>query len=303
LVNKLRGTETNVVLLDCGDFASDWGYGQEIAAEATLRAMNLMGYAAVALGPRDLSLGPESLAGLLKNVAFPVVTSNLVSVETGRPFGTDRAVFVRDGVRIGVVGVLPEDEAKKIAPVFLEKGLFRVLPMEEAVRKAVGEIRGKVDILILLSQGTYKETSRLVEKVSGIDLAVSAGLGKAVPGAPAPKTPVVTSPERGNELGFVRFKVRRGRATLLEKRMIGLGCYDPDIPEDEAVAFFFGSEFKIQMAKARQELFGRRERRDPKDSFIPWHPAPPAIPAPKLKKDEGTGSVPPGTGAVPREKP
>jgi len=300
LVNKLRGTEANVVLLDCGDFSSDWGYGQEIAAEATLKAMNGMGYAAAALGPLDLALGPESLAGLLKNVAFPVVTSNLVNGETGRPFGTGQAVFERGGVRIGVVGVLPGDEVKETAPAFLEKGLFRILPMEEAVRKAVGEIRPKADVLILLSQGTFEETCRLVEKVSGIDLAVSAGVGKAVPGAPVPKTPVVTSPERGNELGFVRFKVRKGRAMLLEKRMIGLGCYDPDIPEDETVASFFGDEFKIKMAKARRERFGRRERREP---IMGKEPSRPALPAETLKKGEGTGPVLPGTVPVPGKKP
>jgi len=300
LVNKLRGTEANVVLLDCGDFSSDWGYGQEIAAEATLKAMNGMGYAAAALGPLDLALGPESLAGLLKNVAFPVVTSNLVNGETGRPFGTGQAVFERGGVRIGVVGVLPGNEVKETAPAFLEKGLFRVLPMEEAVRKAVGEIRPKADVLILLSQGTFEETCRLVEKVSGIDLAVSAGVGKAVPGAPVPRTPVVTSPERGNELGFVRFKVRKGRAMLLEKRMIGLGCYDPDIPEDETVASFFGDEFKIKMAKARRERFGRRERREP---IMGKEPSRPALPAETLKRGEGTGPVLPGTVPVPGKKP
>jgi len=300
LVNKLRGTEANVVLLDCGDFSSDWGYGQEIAAEATLKAMNGMGYAAAALGPLDLALGPEILAGLLKNVAFPVVTSNLVNRETGRPFGTGQAVFERGGVRIGVVGVLPDNEVKETAPAFLEKGLFKVLPMEEAVRKAVGEIRPKVDLLILLSQGTFEETCRLVEKVPGIDLAVSAGVGKAVPGAPVPGTPVVTSPERGNELGFVRFKVRRGRAMLLEKRMIGLGCYDPDIPEDETVASFFGDEFKIKMAKARRERFGRRERREP---IMGKEPSRPVLPAETLKKGEGTGPVLPGTVPVPGKKP
>ncbi len=299
-MNKLRGTEANVVLLDCGDFSSDWGYGQEIAAEATLKAMNGMGYAAAALGPLDLALGPESLAGLLKNVAFPVVTSNLVNGETGRPFGTGQAVFERGGVRIGVVGVLPGNEVKETAPAFLEKGLFRVLPMEEAVRKAVGEIRPKADVLILLSQGTFEETCRLVEKVSGIDLAVSAGVGKAVPGAPVPRTPVVTSPERGNELGFVRFKVRKGRAMLLEKRMIGLGCYDPDIPEDETVASFFGDEFKIKMAKARRERFGRRERREP---IMGKEPSRPALPAETLKRGEGTGPVLPGTVPVPGKKP
>jgi len=259
-----------------------------------------MGYAAAALGPLDLALGPESLAGLLKNVAFPVVTSNLVNGETGRPFGTGQAVFERGGVRIGVVGVLPGNEVKETAPAFLEKGLFRVLPMEEAVRKAVGEIRPKADVLILLSQGTFEETCRLVEKVSGIDLAVSAGVGKAVPGAPVPRTPVVTSPERGNELGFVRFKVRKGRAMLLEKRMIGLGCYDPDIPEDETVASFFGDEFKIKMAKARRERFGRRERREP---IMGKEPSRPALPAETLKRGEGTGPVLPGTVPVPGKKP
>ncbi len=140
-----------------------------------------------------------------------------------------------------------------------------------------------------------------MEKVSGIDLAVSAGVGKAVPGAPAPRTPVVTSPERGNELGFVRFKVRGGRAMLLEKRMIGLGCYDPDIPEDETVASFFGDEFKIKMAKARRERFGRRARREP---IMGKEPSRPALSGGDVEEGRRNGTpCRPGPFPVPGKRP
>lgn len=259
MINNIRGKDRNVILLDCGDFVSVRTAGREVTAEATLIAMSGMRYDALVLGPLDLSLGPDGLEGLLKNVAFPVVTTNLVSGETGRLFGTGRAVFEREGVRIGVIGVLPADEVKKIAPVFLEKGLFRVLSMEEAVGRTVREIHGRVDLLILVSHGSYRETCELVEKVPGIDLAIATGEGKTVPGSPVPATPVLKAPERGASLGYARFGIEKDRVTLREKRMIGLDCRDPDVREDRTVATLLGHEYKRKLAASRRGRAVREE--------------------------------------------
>ena len=79
--------------------------------------------------------------------------------------------------------------------------------MERAVAKAVQEIRDKADVIILLSQAGYDETHRLADKIPGIDLAVSAEVGRDISAKETFKTPVLGAPNRGTSLGYARLGI------------------------------------------------------------------------------------------------
>jgi 2',3'-cyclic-nucleotide 2'-phosphodiesterase (5'-nucleotidase family) len=276
-VGEFRKTGENIVLLDCGDFVSEQGYDRELTARVFLKGMNGMMYDAVVLGPQDLALGPGRLKNLLEDAIFPVVTSNVVNGGTGEPFEKGHAVFERGGVRIGVVGVVPDGEVKRTAPFFREGGMFRVLPMEEAARKAVGEIRNRVDVLVLVSQGSYAETCGIVEKVPGIDLAVYAGEGGPIPGRPLPSTPVLQSPHRGGALGFAKIAFRDGKAVLKEHRLISLSCKGGDIPEDPVIAALIGPDFNEKLAGLRLKYSTEGDEQALKEAKELWKLSPKAF--------------------------
>ncbi len=287
-VAELRQTEKNVILIDCGDFVSDQGYGRDLTAQVFLKGMNGMMYDAVVLGPQDLALGPGHLKCLLADAIFPVVTSNVVNGETGAPFEKGCAVIEREGIRVGVVGVLPEGEVKRTAPAFREGGMFRILPMEEAARKAVSEIRGRVDVLVLACQGSYDETCRIVEEVPGIDLAIFAGSGKHIPGTPLPATPVLQSPHRGSALGIARFDIRDGKAVLAKHRLISLSCKGGNIPEDPVVAALIGPDFNQKLAGLKMKFTAGQDETILKEAKELWKLSPKAYLERERKKQEAT---------------
>jgi 5'-nucleotidase len=294
MVNKLRGTEKNIILLDCGDFVSDdRGKVQEITAEVTMKGMNGMMYDAVILGPRELSLGPVRLKAILANAVFPTVTTNLVSGETGRLFGTGHVIVERNGMRVGFIGVMPEGEVKAALPSYQERGLFRVLPVEEAVAKAVGEIRDKVDVLVLVSHESYALTCKLVDKVSGIDLAISASDERETPAGPAPPKPVLRAAYRGTSLGYATFEMRKGKAVLRERKKVDLDCSAPDIPEDPAVAALIGPDFEEKVGELARKRAASEEAQVLKEAKELWKLSPREYLEQEMKKEGGKNAAMP----------
>lgn len=294
MVNKLRGTEKNIVLIDCGDFASDdRGTVQEITAEVTVKGMNGLLYDAVVLGPRDLSLGPARLKAIMENAVFPAVTTNLVSGATGRLFGTGHVIVERGGMRVGIIGVMPEKEVKEAVPTYQERGLFKVLSVEEAVGKAVGEIRGKVDVLALVSHEGYGETCKLVEKIPGIDLAISASDDRETPPGVVPPAPVVKAAFRGTSLGYVTFEMRDGKAVLRERKKVDLDCSAPDIPEDPAVAALIGPDFEERLAMLARERTKEEEAQVLREAKELWKLSPREYLEQEMKKEGGKNAAMP----------
>lgn len=283
---------------------------QDIIGEMTLKGMNGMVYDAVVLGPWDLSLGPGRLKDLLKDTIFPAVTSNLVMGDKGQFFGVGNVIVERGGVRVGILGIMPEEEVKVAARVFQRRGQIHVMPVKEALEKAVDEIRGKVDILVLVSHASYKETCNIVKMFPKIDLAICASDEGETPGDPIPSKPVVMAAYRGTSLGYVKFEMREGKAFLRQRKRIDLNCSAPDIPEDPIVAALIGPDFdeKLnQLAKQRSEAMEVQLMKEAKEL---WKLSPKEYLEQEMKKQDEEGvtspenpflqkkQLPPGSGGA-----
>ena len=258
-------------------------------AEVTLKAMGLMKYDAVALGPQDLLLGPNPLKALLSAERLPVAASNLVSGETGAPFEKPYVLVEKEGIRVGILSVMPlmpqEDPERNpflkpgespgkavtepaILPAFRQSGrktgreAFKILSPEESVEKAVQEIRERADLIVLLSQAGYDETCDLVNRIPGIDLAVYSRAGKNTPGKKSMKTLLMRAPSEGDAIGFAKFAFNKGgKAVLREHKRISLSCSsrEPDLPEDPAVAALLGEDFERKLVELQRDLEKQRE--------------------------------------------
>ena len=114
-------------------------------AEVTLKAMGLMKYDAVALGPQDLLLGPNPLKALLSAERLPVAASNLVSGETGAPFEKPYVLVEKEGIRVGILSVMPpaSQEAQESNP------FLKAAPSEKPSAEETGS-------------GTLHETFRIL---------------------------------------------------------------------------------------------------------------------------------------------
>jgi 2',3'-cyclic-nucleotide 2'-phosphodiesterase (5'-nucleotidase family) len=234
-VTEVRQTsEAPVFLVDVGDSLRRVPPGQELARADALRrdrflvAMQArLGLDARALGPLDLALGRVRLERLFS--APETLAANLTpeggGERPGRPLEAFRLVS-RGGVRLGLVGVAPDDLLPARTPG------FRASPAAVAVRAAATAARAAgAEVVVLLSTLGLSRDHRLVVEEPGVDL-VLGGRSRDLLRRPIRRAgiPIVQAGVRGRAVGRVDL-AWGDRPLSVRHRVVDL---TPDMPEDLA---------------------------------------------------------------------
>jgi len=134
--------------------------------EAIVAGMNLMGYDAMALGPKELSLGAALLQQRIGEAQFPMLSANVLWSNSRELVAKPYAVFRVDSQRVGVIGLtrLPDEALVD----------FEVLDPQVVLSRYVSEVGEKADTVVLLTNLGYRASLELVQAVEGIDLLVAA---------------------------------------------------------------------------------------------------------------------------------
>ena len=220
------------LLVDAGDIAMGTLFHTEFREEALeLRLMGEMGYDAATLGNHDYEFLPAGLAAMLRTARsrggrLPLlVASNVVFTRddprdaplkaafTEYPV-TPYAVLERNGIRIGLFGIMGRDAAENnpfAAPVTFADIVERSKAVVDLLRN-----KEKVDLVVCLSHaGTKPVKSRseddiLAGKVPGIDVIIS---GHSHTVLPEPiridRTIIVSAGSYGAYLGVLNLDVSR----------------------------------------------------------------------------------------------
>ena len=137
-VNRLRSEYGDrLLLLDNGDIlqGQPLNYWTNFVAtdEENLAAsvVNYMGYDVENFGNHDVETGHGVYDKWLNEVRCPVLGANIIDVEKGMPYVKPYQMFVRDGVRICVLGLLTPT-----IPCWLNESLWKGLTFEEMVSSA-----------------------------------------------------------------------------------------------------------------------------------------------------------------------
>ena len=102
LIASIREKHQAVLLLDSGDILIGSALSSFFRGEPDIRAMNLMGYHAMAAGNHDFDYGLEHLEGLSAQAQFPILCSNVTAVGGDLPCRPYTTVRVGD-VTLGVI--------------------------------------------------------------------------------------------------------------------------------------------------------------------------------------------------------
>lgn len=168
-----RGT----LILSAGDMLTGTIEADMLASKPVLAVMERAGLAAMALGNHEFNLPAERLAGVAKSL--PLLAANVVRKDNGNlpDFVKPYIIVNRSGVNIGIVGLATPESAYKAHP--REASRYKFLDPVESANKAIREIAGKTDIIILLTHLGSEQTAdgQLKGEVTGL-------IGK-VPGAAA----------------------------------------------------------------------------------------------------------------------
>lgn len=205
LIESIRATEPNVFLFDSGDIFTG-ALAKLTEGKLAFELMITMGYDAMAIGNHEFEYSHTSFAWEKNRAPFPVLGANFFYRGTEHPYAQAHTIIERNGVRIGVIGIMGQDAATAIIPSHIAPLDVRV--PAEAVQKSIAELRDQVDLVVLLThQGmtapmqTDAETDprlqrnidadiRLAGAVDGIDVLFA---GHADAGTPKP----VVHPESG----------------------------------------------------------------------------------------------------------
>lgn len=173
LIDSIRMTDANVLLLDAGDLVQGTPYFNIYKGQVEVEAYNKMGYDAITLGNHEFDNGVDGLAKMLSNAEFSVVCSNYDATSTALANVLKKYLIIeKGGLKIGIIGlgVMPD---KVILPDNF-RGLSYIDPIETTNRFAeMLKSDKKCDFVIVLSHLGYTGEvgdSALVTKTQNVDL-------------------------------------------------------------------------------------------------------------------------------------
>lgn len=182
LINEHRASADTVFLFDAGDIFTGT-LAKRTRGEVSFELMISMGYDALSIGNHEFEFGWEEFAHQKNRVAFPVLGANLFYSGTDHPYAQPYAIFERDGVRIGVIGILGQDAANALIPSNIAG--VEVRDPVPIVRKHVAYLRDAVDLVVVL---THQGFTAPMQTDDEADLKVQRGnaenmaLAGAIPG-------------------------------------------------------------------------------------------------------------------------
>lgn len=171
IVDSLRGSNVPFLHVDLGNFTSTTEHTKDALTRFVWEAMEETEVAATTPGPRELQEW-DLFQELREGSPVRVVSTNLTYLDAGqeKPVGDRHVVVVRNGVSIGLIGLIGEQ-------AFSSAGLsgvdIRMSDPSAAAQRAVEEIRDQVDLVVLLSELSKAELQTVLNQVPDIDVALA----------------------------------------------------------------------------------------------------------------------------------
>jgi 2',3'-cyclic-nucleotide 2'-phosphodiesterase (5'-nucleotidase family) len=194
--------------------------------EVLIEMMTTLRYDAMAIGNHEFDYGWQNFRKQMFRAAFPILGANIFYRDTDIPFAPPHAILERDGVRIGVIGIIGHDARSVVLPSYVTELDFR--DPAEVIARSIEELDSDVDLIVVLAhQGhtgpmqtdaeAHPELQRdfdadiaLAGKVSGIDVFVGGHAHRGIEEPfvhPETGTLIVQTYGYGTRLGYLKVVV------------------------------------------------------------------------------------------------
>ncbi len=165
-----------IVWVDAGNFAAVGIASAQVRNDGIIEGLNIMGYAAVMLGERELAGGYEAFQAMRKKATFPFVSANIHFEDDGatlvEPWVIHKVQHGKREIRIGIIGF------NRYNTAFLKatadgRNIVIGSPAKVA-RKLVKEVRDKADLVVALTSLSISQARQLAREAPGLDLIIGA---------------------------------------------------------------------------------------------------------------------------------
>ncbi len=188
VANAVKETPGNMLLVDGGDMlqGEPTAYYFNTSCRAGRRhpvadICNYIGYDVAVIGNHDIEMGKAIFNKYVKECNFPILGANVIDTATGLPYFTPYKIFVRQGVRIAVVGfitpAIPHWVPKKTWEGMRFDSIresaekwIKVIKEEEKPDYIIGLMHSGMNDGIVTPEYKENATRETVENVEGFDL-------------------------------------------------------------------------------------------------------------------------------------
>lgn len=175
LVQTIRATASNVLLLDCGDtiegtpLAYYFNVKERARPNPEIAVMNAMHYDAMEVGNHEFNFGERVMWKAKRESHFPWLAANLKQTYTsGVPHFQPYIIKKVDGVRVGIVGFVTPGVPRWEIPSHYRGYTFE--PIVDAARRVIPEVRAKCDLLVAIVHSGLDRNPKTGEPFSGYTL-------------------------------------------------------------------------------------------------------------------------------------
>lgn len=241
LIEQVQAREPLHFLFDAGDIFTG-ALSKVTLGDLPFSVYSDIGYDAMAIGNHEFEYGwPQLLKGI-NRARFPVLNANIYYEGTTINYGKPFTVVEKQGLRIGVIGVMGEEAFYNTIYKGNREGLVVKDPIP-IVQKWVDELRPSVDMIVVLThqnksapmqsdkevdeevQRGFDEDYEMAGKVKGIDVILGGhsdnGLWEPVQ-HPKTGTLIGITFGQGKQLGYMKLRLdkEKGGVQLLAGKLI-----------------------------------------------------------------------------------
>ncbi|MEK6647125.1 MAG: redoxin domain-containing protein [Candidatus Firestonebacteria bacterium] len=169
-LKEFRKENTSYILVDSGDFFS--AREDELKAKYVSKAFNLLKYDVMVPGDQELILGTDFIVKEAQTNNLPLVAANfeVCTLTNCRPLGKSYIIKEIGKYKVAVIGIV-SPKAFTFFPKAIKENLKFSDP-KERISEILQEIKGKVNLTILVTHAGYDEDRKLAENIDGIDVIV-----------------------------------------------------------------------------------------------------------------------------------
>lgn len=213
LVKQLRKGYPQALLLDSGNFFAgglldEYTQNTQLDMQRTkvaLKAMELMKYDAVAIGPDEFNFGSDFLRENINESKLAFLSSNILA--SGAAGGDKILPYIikeASGARLGIIAVTN--------PIAKQKaGGFNFLDLKDALQRLISELKGKADIIVVLSNLSEEDNLSLASDIGSIDILIGGHSQKEARERKVGSTLFLNSSWQGRKLGVLSLNLSEGR--------------------------------------------------------------------------------------------
>jgi 2',3'-cyclic-nucleotide 2'-phosphodiesterase/3'-nucleotidase len=183
-IKAIKASNPDSVILSGGDMFQGSALSNILKGQPITELMKNIGFDAMALGNHEYDWGIDTVIdpqnAVLKGTDIPVVAANVYDKTTGEPVSYIKpdVMLEKDGVKIGVIGVVDDKEfATSILPALIKNVDFKdPVPIVNQLAKDL-KSQGAQIVVVLAHMGAYTDKSgavsgnliELAKQLSGVD--------------------------------------------------------------------------------------------------------------------------------------